>query len=307
MKKNRLFFIKIILICLCVFALMPQNALAMKKSKPVEIEIKSYDGFKIGGMLDIPGYASIETKAPLVIFLHSICKDHRAWGDLSERTKNFLNVATLNLDLRGHGLSVKDKDGKTLHWQNLKLEDFKKMPEDILEVIKFIEKEYPEIDHKKVAIVSASLGATVGLMAASYEGSEKIETMIMFSPLLKYKGFDLRLPVVKYGKHPILLIASEKDRYAYDSSKELMKFLQGEKKFAVYPYGGHGEDLLRFQPKSADVVVEWLKDNFTDGKIVATSNGETSEDAKLRNFRYKKVGEYFGKIKKDRDIYGGVH
>jgi len=302
MNKNYFSYIKIILICTCVF--ITQAVFASKMRKPFEVEIKSYDGFKLIGQMDIPDYASMETKAPLVIFLHSINKNHLAWGEYPKEVKDTLHVATLNLDLRGHGKSKIKENGKKLHWQNLVLADFKKMPEDLLEVIKFIEKEYPEINNKKIAVVGASLGATMGLITASYM-EKNIDTVIMLSPMLEYKEFDLRLPIVKYGKHPLLFIVSKKDQYPYESSQELIKFAQGEKKLQVYPYGGHGEDLLKFQPESKDLILKWLKDNFADGEVEFTP--EQKEKIKLQGFKYKKVGEYFGKIKKDRSIYRGIH
>ncbi len=304
MNKNLLYNrTKIILICLCLLILVSQGAFALKKRKPFEVEIKSYDGFKIHGVMDIPNYASIETKAPLIIFLHSIHKNHKAWGNLPTELKSFLNVATLNIDLRGHGKSIHGKENKKLHWQHINPEDFKKMPEDVLEILKYVEKEYPEINSKKVAIIGASLGATMGMMAASYK--ENVETLILFSPMMKYKSFDLRLPIVKYGKHPLFFLVSEQDRYSYESSEELMKFAQGAKKLTVYPYGGHGEDLLRFQPESQKAVIDWLKKHFSDGKIIY--NQEKKDKREIKGFKYKKVGEYFGKIKKDRDLYRGVH
>lgn len=300
MKKHQFF---IIFLCSCVLLLCSNTVFAIKKRKPFEVEIKSYDGLILKGDLDIPDYASIETKAPLVIFLHSINKDRTAWEDFPKKVKNFINAATLNLDLRGHGKSVNLDKKKQVHWQNMALEDYKKMPEDILEVFKFIEKEYPEINHEKVAIIGASLGSTMGLMAASYV--EKIDTIVMFSPMLKYKSFDLRLPVVKIGEKPVLFLASARDVYSYKSAAELMKFVQGEKKLTSFSYGGHGEDLLKFQPDSEKIVIKWLKNNFFDGKIIYTQ--EQKEEMKLKGFKYKKVGEYFGKIKKDRNLYRGVH
>ena len=108
MKKN----ILVILLCFCVFVYFSNSAFALKKRKPVEVEFKSYDGFKLVGTLDIPNYASVKNKVPLVIFLHSICSSHLAWGDFPQEVKNSLNVATLNLDLRGHGKSIKDKQDR---------------------------------------------------------------------------------------------------------------------------------------------------------------------------------------------------
>ncbi len=278
-----------------------EYAAADNKKMPVEVEIKSHDGFKLRGVLNIPDKASITSKAPLVIFLHSICKNKTAWEELPDNINESLNVATLNLDIRGHGKSTKDKEDKRLHWQNLKAVDYKKMPDDVLEVLKFIKKEYPEIDDNKVAIVGAGLGSVMGLMAASYV-SDNIDAIIMFSPMLSYKGFDLRLPIVNYGEKPVLVFASEKDKYSFESGKELMKFAQGKKHFETYSFGGNGEDLLKFQPNSGEFAVKWLKENFTEGKAVEYKNKPAISD-----FKRREVGEYFGKVKTDRDLYRGVH
>jgi len=299
MKKLGLF----ILVCIFLFAVNP--AFAAKKKKPVELEITSYDGFKLGATLDVPNYATIENKAPLVIFLHSICKSQIGWNDFPKEVKVHLDVATLNVDLRGHGKSIRNKNNKRLYWQKLKLSDFKKMPEDITEVLKYIEKEYPEIDSGNIAIIGSSLGATVGLMAASYETKENIKTVIMLSPMLEYKGFDLRLPIVKYGNHPLLFIVSEKDKYPYESSQELIKFPQGKKLLKAYPFGGHGEDLLVFQPESRNFIFKWLEASLPHRKIEVKKNEK--ESAKKSKFKYKEVKEYSGKIQTRGDIYGGVH
>ncbi|NLF82406.1 MAG: alpha/beta hydrolase [Candidatus Gastranaerophilales bacterium] len=309
--NNIKYFQYIILICLLCFALFSQGVSANKQRKPVEVTIKSFDEFQLVGKLDIPDYASIQTKAPLVIFLHSINKSSISWEDLPEEVKNSLNVATLTLDLRGHGKSIKNKYNRTRYWQNIFEGDFKSMPDDIMEVLKFIEHDYPEIDNKKIAIVGASLGASVGTMTASYK-PENIRCLALLSPMVKYKGFDLRLPIVKYGEQPALLLVSAKDKYSYDSSIELMKFFQGKKKLETYPFGGHGEDLLKFQPNSKKLIVQWLKDNFYNGKIPVYV---APLEEQFKKFKSKTVGEYDGKVKdnvrdnakNNGDIHGSLH
>lgn len=292
-------------LCLFVllFVIVANHALAAIKRQPVELEIPSYDGFNIHATLDIPDYASPKTKAPVVIFLHSICGSQLSWKEIPEQLKEKLYVATLNVDIRGHGKSTQDKNGKNLHWQNLTEPDYMKMPEDIIEIINYLEKQYPEINTDEIAIVGSSLGATVGMMAVTYQKKERIKAVIMLSPMLEYKGFDLRLPIVKYGKHPLMLLVSEKDKYSYESCLELIKFGQGLKVLKSYPNGGHGEDLLKFQPESKDLILKWLKENFTKGKIKFVYE---EEDPK-RKYKYREIKEYPGQVKVRGDIYGGIH
>jgi len=299
MKKTCLF----ILLCVLGFVFAAGPSFAAKSRKPVEIEVSSCDGFKVKAKLDIPEYASIEYKAPLVIFLHSIQKSHIEWGGLPEEIKEMFDVAVLNVDLRGHGNSIYNKNNKKVHWQNLSNAHFQKMPEDILEIFKFLEREYPEIDTKNTAIIGSSLGATVGMMTASYDKSDRIKTVILLSPMLQYKGFDLRLPIVEYGQKPLLLLVSEKDKYSYESSKELIKFAQGKKLLMEYPFGGHGEDLLVFQPESVPLIMAWLEDSLDRKQAIV----EIEKRKRSSKFKYQEVGEYSEKVKIRGDIYWSLY
>lgn len=300
MKKLCLF----ILICL-IFWVNP--SFAAQKRKPVELEIPSFDGFKLSATLDVPDGASLKNKVPMVIFLHSICQSQGIWEGFPKEIKDSLSVATLNIDLRGHGKSVKTKKNKGLYWQDLQPADYKKMPDDILEPLKFIRKNYPEVDSNNIAIIGASLGATVGTMAASFDHDDSVKTVIMISPMLEYKGFDMRLPIVKYGAHPILILVSKKDRTPYNSSVELIKFAQGRKQLKVFPFGGNSESLLKFQPEAKVLIKNWLEASNIKGKIIIQDETTKPKPKPKPIFKDKTVGEYTGKVKKRGDIYGGLY
>jgi dienelactone hydrolase len=285
-------------VCLIFFIVLSNDVFAIEKRAPVEIEFRAYDGFKIYGILNIPDQASINAKAPFVIFLHSICKSHEAWGEFSNEVKSSLNVATLTIDLRGHGKSIRNKKNKFVHWQNFPASGYKKMPEDVVDVINFIKNEYPEIDTNNTALVGSSLGATSALIAASY--LMNIKTVIMISPMLQYKGFDMRLPIVKYGENPLLFIVSQKDKYPYESSRELMKFAQGRRRLETYPFGGNGEDILKFQPESKKLIINWLRESKIQGNYIIPDE-ESVNKAKI-----KPIKEYSEKIKNSGSFYGDL-
>ena len=247
--------------------LLCTNSVYAKKKKkgPVEINVTTSDGFHIVGQLDIPKDAKVKDKAPLVIFLHSIGRDSTEWGDFPNTVKDKLGVATLTIDLRGHGKSIVNNNGKKFYWQYFTEKSYKKFPDDVLDVLKYVKKEYPEVDCYKISIVGASLGANTALMAGSYAikyDSMNIKSIIMLSPMLKYKGFDLRLPIVRYGEKPLLFIVSQKDNYAYQSSTELIKFAQGKKLLKVYPSGGNGVYLIKFQKETAPLIMDWIKESL---------------------------------------------
>lgn len=249
--------------CLCLFS--ADASFAKKKKKgAVEVDIQVRDGFHVVGLLDIPKKTTIKNKAPLVVFLHSIGKDSNEWGNFPASVKDQLNVATLNLNARGHGKSILNKNGRKVYWQNLREKEYKKMPYDVVDVLKYIKEQYPEIDSTKVAFVGVSMGANTGLMTGSYGAN--VKTIIMISPMLSYKGFDLRLPIVKYGNHPLLFMVSKKDNYPYTSCLELIKFAQGKKMLKVYPFGGDGVNLIKFQPDAKPYIINWLKECLLNDK-----------------------------------------
>lgn len=251
----------LLIIFLCVFLFTADASFAKKKKKgPVEVDIPVRDGFHIIGQLDIPKKTTVKNKVPLVVFLHSIGEDSAEWGTFPSTVQEQLKVATLNVNLRGHGKSVLNKNSRKVYWQNFQDKDFRKLPYDIVDVLKYIKEQYPEIDSSKVALIGTSLGANTALMTGSYGVNAK--TIIMLSPMLNYKGFDLRLPIVKYGNHPLLFMVSKKDRYPYQSCIELIKFAQGKKLLKAYPYGGSGVNLVKFQPDAKPLIINWIKESL---------------------------------------------
>ncbi len=297
--KIKIFCCLVFVSILCFNSTCVYSAKKIKETEPIEIEVPSFDGFYIAGNLDLPTYATVSNKAPLVIFLHSLGATSISWGNYPRKFKK-LGMATLTIDLRGHGKSIKNKDNKNKYWQHFKTADFKKYPKDITSVLKYLKEEYPEVDTSNVAIVGSSLGATTALMTAI--SGEPIKTVVLISPMLEYKGFDLRLPIVKYGEHPILFLTSKKDRYSFDSCEELIKFAQGKKMLKSYPNGGHGLILLKFQPESEKTILNWVK------TIIVKEKKINEKPKKKKSKRIKPLyKEYTGKIKKSGDLHRSLH
>jgi len=261
MKNSKKLFLFFIALVFCGLIIFPSTSFAKKKQKgPVEIDVQVRDGFHIVANLDIPKRPDKKTRLPLVIFMHSIGQNTNEWGAFPTEVKDKLNVATLNINLRGHGKSIVNKNSRKVYWQNFQQKEFEKIPYDIIDVLKYVKDQYPEIETSRTAIVGSGLGANMALISGS--NGISVKTIVMLSPMLNYKGYDLRLPIVKYGNHPLLFMVSKQDTYPYKSCLELIKFAQGKKMLKVYPYGGTGVMLLKFQPDAKPLVVNWVKDGL---------------------------------------------
>jgi predicted esterase len=251
-KKSSCFLVFIMLSLLYVQTVWAVNG----KSSSTEVQFAAKDGFTITGVIDLPANRSIKSKIPIVIMLHSLGKTRLDWYDFPQKVKG-LGVATLVLDMRGHGKSVMNKKGQTRYWPGFQDKEFQKYPDDIISAVNFVRKQYPEVDTARICIVASDVSANASVIAAS-SLNRNIKTLILLSPTISYKGLDTRIPLVGYGNHPVLIFASQRDRDVYYDSSELIKFAQGVKVLKAYPSGGNGMDLLRSRPDSQTMILNWI-------------------------------------------------
>ncbi|MDD3150390.1 MAG: alpha/beta hydrolase [Candidatus Gastranaerophilales bacterium] len=262
--SNKKFF-TILLALLIIFSNVCSDAYAKKSSdKFAIIQFQSTDGFNLIGDLVIPKKASRKNKVQLVIFAHALGRSKDDWSDLLKKVQG-LNVATLNLDLRGHGQSILNANEKLSYWRNYSDKTFVKYPDDIKSAIKYIKDFYPEIDSTQIALIGANIGANASIVAAK-SSKENVKALVLLSPTLEYKGIKTPIALLDYGEHPILLMASEKDKFTYEDCKKLIKYAQGNKVFKIYSFGGNGLDLIKFQPDSQDYIINWLSTQFINIK-----------------------------------------
>ena len=261
MKNKRKIFIFFIII-LALFFLVSNPIIAAKKNKagPQLLQFQAKDGFNLSGYLQVPKKNSAKGKIPLVIFVHSIGRNSASWQKFPDQILG-MGAAVFNMDLRGHGESVKNKNEKFRYWVNFKDKDFAKYPTDIISAINYIKQQYPEINTNKTAIIAAGIGANASIIAGS-KSAGNVKTLILLSPTISYKGLDTRIPLVAYGNHPVLIMASREDIFSYKGSIELIKYGQGAKVIKIFPSGGDGIDLIKFQPETKGIIINWLKTKF---------------------------------------------
>src|SRR5690606_35607251 len=80
-----------------------------------EVRFPTGDGVTITGTLQ----PAARPDAPLVILVHQLGGTRAEWAPLLERLHARAAVATLAIDLRGHGASTAGPDGQTIAWREL--------------------------------------------------------------------------------------------------------------------------------------------------------------------------------------------
>jgi dienelactone hydrolase len=228
------------------FCLMAVAALAAGKRSQFVTE----DGVKIVGSVWMPEGG----KAPAVILLHMWRRDRTDWNDFAETLlKN--GYAVVSIDLRGHGESVNTDDGKTLNYKEFADEDCRDMVKDVVPVLRYL-RDDRRVDSTKIAIIGASIGANMALRAAAADPG--IAAVVLLSPGKTYRGVTAETAMIDYGKRPVLIAASEEDKYAATSSQRLKELAQGDSRLLIYKGVGHGTQMLDTEADIVEQIVNWL-------------------------------------------------
>jgi dienelactone hydrolase len=130
-----------------------------------DMKLASPDGFVLTGTLTVPANHGLR---PVVILAHPFQGDRTAWKPLAEAL-NGKGIATLTLDLRGHGLSTVKGEGKVAVTADFKASaeavGFDRIPGDLALAAAWARKQ-PRIDGHRLGLAGAGLGATCALLAA---------------------------------------------------------------------------------------------------------------------------------------------
>ncbi len=244
--KKTVSFLLIFVMFLCF-----GSAFAAKKKKEIpvkhKIEFVTKDKFILSG--DIY-FALNRSNKPLVILLHSFGLNSSTWKDLAMalRQKDF-NV--LAMDLRGHGRSVYNENLKLKSRYKFTQDEWRKLPDDVIQSVSYIKSNYPYINCDDVIIVGADLGASAGVLAGRLMKKEPLK-FVMISPMLNFKGLYIPYKVANYSDTKFLVLLSKSDKILfnfYTKTKPIIK---------TYPLGGPGNQLLKVNPQSIDDIVNFI-------------------------------------------------
>jgi pimeloyl-ACP methyl ester carboxylesterase len=231
----------------------PTPAQQSAEPEPPEINIQSgVENITIVGAGDLPIQTTLYTPdgaAPLpgIILLHMLGSDRQVWEDIG-LTNSLLEkgYAVLAVDMRGHG-----ETGGAVDWQ-LAPEDLQLVWDNFTAL--------DQIDAQHTAVVGASIGSNLALLTAANKPA--VNTVILLSPGLDYRGVTTETPLEQYGDRPILIVASEEDSYSADSSRTLANLAQGISQLELYNGAGHGTRMFNAQPELTPLILTWLNQNL---------------------------------------------
>ncbi len=218
------------------------TATAAPTTEPVKevVTIAGAGGLQLQGIFL---HTSETAPQPGVILLHMYRSDRQAWlesGLPDALVENGYRV--LALDMRGHG-----ETGGVDDWELARV--------DLQRAWTWMTAR-EDVEAARTAVVGASIGANMALRLGV--DRPEIQTIVLLSPGQDYFGVTTNDQVVLFGERPLLIVASEEDSYAAESSRILADLAQGESRLEMYTGAGHGTQMFRAKPELQTLILAWL-------------------------------------------------
>ena len=212
----------------------------VQEQEVTNIDLITDDNVKLRGTF----YKGRDDK-PSIILLHMLNRNRNDWNNFADMSQS-IGYNVITIDFRGHGES-------SLNWKDFSQVDFNNMILDVKSAKEYL---IANSVSSEVVIMGASIGANVALNYAALDKS--IRSIILLSPGLDYRGVKTEDTIKKFI-NPVLIVASEDDFYASQSSRTLSS-LSKNSTLKIYMGSAHGTGLFD-KTDVNHVIVDWLEIN----------------------------------------------
>lgn len=227
-----------------------------------EVSFPSADGLLVSATYRSPcGTAP----RPVVVLAHQLCRDRSEWAAWV-RVLLARDIATLAIDLRGHGQSRTWPDGSTRdlceHARDLVVSSamqdvpvvalYAPMANDLRAAVAWVRR---ECKATAIALVGSSIGANSALVVAADDPS--VSAVVALSPGLDTRGIKTEKAVVALGDRPVWLEAAEDDPGGAATLRQLARE-NVLVRTVIWPTGGHGNDMLVAHPEELAALVDFV-------------------------------------------------
>jgi pyridoxine 5-phosphate synthase len=183
-------------------------------------------------------------RVPGVVLVHMLSRNRSDWGSLPDRIRD-AGISALAIDLRGHGQS----SGSA--------QDLRLMIQDVRAAARWLAAR-PNVRGDQIAIVGASLGASLALLAAG--DVPQVRALALLSPSLDYRGLRTDTALIKrLGARSIWLAASDQDPLALRTLRDIAAEPSGPREQHISNAVAHGTVLLDKDGNVARMLVDWLR------------------------------------------------
>jgi alpha-beta hydrolase superfamily lysophospholipase len=216
---------------------------AMLMTDITDVTITASDGLELVGTF-YPGQG--DGARPAVLLLHMLNSNRGVWADFAAQL-NAAGYSALALDMRGHGATQGTRD-----WD---------LARDDMAIVWSYLTSLPNVDVNNTAVIGGSIGANMALITGV--DVPLVKTVALLSPGLDYRGVATADEMVAFGDRPALIVASNDDTYAANSSQTLAENAgNSATELILYDGAGHGTAMLNANVGLAETVIEWLDEHL---------------------------------------------
>lgn len=206
---------------------------------PREVTFETEDGVTIAATLRPPR----GTDEPLVILVHQLGSTRAEWAAVIERLDREPRIASLAIDLRGHGGSTMRRRGAPLDYHAFSRAEWAATEKDVRAAIRWASGPEGTVPERILAIGS-SIGATAVIAAAA--GEPMVRGVVAISPGRAYHGFDGITPALALSGRPLLAIVAAEDLDGVETARALGRI--GGREPIEIASAEHGVALLAGEP-----------------------------------------------------------
>jgi dienelactone hydrolase len=230
-----------------------------------DMTLTTPDGYVLKGALTIPPQPG---PRPVVILAHQFQANGSGWKPLADLL-NAKGIATLAMDLRGHGQSTQKAGQDVAVIPDFLISGqavgFDQIPADLAQAAAWVRKQ-PRINPRRLGLAGSSLGAFASLLAAP---AIRPTVVLALSPAGKGAfgegALTRAVRAVEASRAALLVMAAEDDQEAAENAGALKGLFGACAR--IVPGKDHG---FAFFPAEADVMAGWLGEYLTYRAPVAS-------------------------------------
>lgn len=189
------------------------------------------------------------------ILVHMMPETRKSWA-AAQTAFAKRGIATLAIDLRGHGESLERADGVKFDYRQFTDEQHQGSIYDLTAAVAWIRERGVPLD--RLFAVGASIGANLSLQLITEE--PRMPGAVLISPSADYRGVDAFDDVDRIRtEQGLYVVSSEDDIQSFGDSRKLFEMAPTQEKvFVPYKNAGHGTAILSQDPAIADKMGEWM-------------------------------------------------
>lgn len=216
--------------------------------KPEPIVLIAQDGVRLAG-----AYLDADQPRAAALLLHMMPATKESWSAFAFRL-SALGVASLAIDLRGHGASTQGPEGR-LDYRHFDDAGHQAKRLDVEAALSWLREKHPGLP---LIAVGASIGANLALRAMAEHAD--VTAVLALSPGLEYHGVAAQDAVRRLRPgQKAMLAASREDAYAASSAEMLAaEPTEARVETLLVDGAGHGTAMLERDPSLADRVSSWI-------------------------------------------------